>query len=132
MLIRGGFLRRLDTDFLVAILRKNHEAKRKMDAVDAKGRHLTTALNAFETYYGTQRSRRRGANVREAKRILARLEVLPLEEHSAEQAGRIFADLEGGGVPLDFSDVLIADISLANRLKIVTRNTAHYSRISGI
>jgi predicted nucleic acid-binding protein len=122
----------LDTDFLVAILRKNPEAKRKMDELDAEGRHSTTALNAFEVYYGAYRSRRREVNVKEAKRILARLEVLPLREDSAEEAGRISADLEVKGVPLDFRDVLIAGVSLANRLKIITRNKEHYSRIAGL
>lgn len=125
-------MRCLDTDFLVAILRKNPEAKRKMDELDAEGRHSTTALNAFEVYYGAYRSRRREVNVKEAKRILARLEVLPLREDSAEEAGRISADLEVKGVPLDFRDVLIAGVSLANRLKIITRNKEHYSRIAGL
>jgi predicted nucleic acid-binding protein len=122
----------LDTDFLVAILRKNPEAKRKMDELDIEGRHSTTALNAFEVYYGAYRSRRREVNVKEAKRILARLEVLPLGEDSAEKAGRIFAELEAKGVPLDFRNVLIAGVSLTNRLKIVTRDTEHYSRIVGL
>ena len=125
-------MRCLDTDFLVAILRKNPEAKRKMDELDTEGRHSTTALNAFEVYYGAYRSRRREVNVKEAKRILARLEVLPLREDSAEEAGRISADLEAKGVPLDFRDVLIAGVSLTNRLKIITRNKEHYSRIRGL
>ena len=116
----------------MAILRKNPEAKRKMDELDTEGRHSTTALNAFEVYYGAYRSRRREVNVKEAKRILARLEVLPLREDSAEEAGRISADLEVKGVPLDFRDVLIAGISLTNRLKIITRNKEHYSRIRGL
>lgn len=103
-----------------------------MDELDIEGRHSTTALNAFEIYYGAHRSRRREVNVKEAKRILARLEVLPLEEHSAQEAGRIFGDLEAKGVRLDFRDVLIAGVSLTNRLKIITRNTEHYSRISGL
>ena len=41
-------MRCLDTDFLVAILRKHPEAKRKMDQLDDEGAHSTTAINAFE------------------------------------------------------------------------------------
>jgi len=125
-------LRCLDTDFLVAILRKHPEAKRKMDQLDDEGAQSTTAINAFELYYGAYRSRRREANVKEAKRILARLEVLPLKEDSAEEAGRIFTNLEAKGVSLDFRDVLTAGVSLTNHLKLVTRNTDHYSRITDL
>src|SRR3989304_7392324 len=82
--------------------------------------------------YGAYRSRRREANVKEAKRILARLEMLPLKEDSAEEAGRIFANLEAKGVSLDFRDVLTAGVSLTNHLKLVTRNTDHYSRITDL
>ncbi|MBU4374786.1 MAG: hypothetical protein KKD69_00670 [Euryarchaeota archaeon] len=36
------------------------------------------------------------------------------------------------GKPLDIQDVLIAGIVMANKEEILTRNTEHFSRISGL
>jgi len=120
----------LDTDLLVAILRGNPEAEGKMRELDEEGRQATTAVNTFEIFYGAYKSRRREANVEESRRLLARLIVLPLDQESAEKAGQAFAELESKGAPVEFRDVLVAGISLRNRLTLITRNEEHYSRIS--
>jgi tRNA(fMet)-specific endonuclease VapC len=119
----------LDTDFLVAILRGNPEAEVEMRELDEMGRQATTAVNAFEIFYGAYKSRRREVNVQESRRLLAKLMVLPLDQESAEKAGQAFADLESRGAPVEFRDVLVAGISMRNRLALVTRNEEHYSRI---
>jgi len=119
----------LDTDFLVAILRGDPEAEGKMRELDEEGRQATTAVNAFEIFYGAYKSRRKAVNVQESRRLLARLMVLPLDQESAENAGQAFAELESRGAPVEFRDVLIAGISIKNQLAVVTRNEEHYSRI---
>jgi predicted nucleic acid-binding protein len=52
----------------------------------AAATHSTTAINAFELYYGAYRSRRRDVNVNETRRILARLNVLPFKVESTREA----------------------------------------------
>ena len=87
-------------------------------------------MNAFEILYGAYKSRNREVNVPEAQRLLSKLLVLPLDAESAEKAGQIFAELEGRGLSVEFRDVLIAAISMKNRLVLLTRNEEHYSRMN--
>ena len=77
----------LDTDLLVGVLRKQEKATRKVEELDKQGRQATAAVNAFELFYGAYKSRMVEENVREANRLLSRLEPLPLSTSSAERAG---------------------------------------------
>jgi tRNA(fMet)-specific endonuclease VapC len=100
--------------------------------LDAEGRQATTGVNAFELFYGAHKSRMAEENVRQTRRLLSRLLVLPLATSSAERAGSIFSNLERKGVPLDFRDAMIAGIALDNRLTLVTRNMSDYTRVPGL
>lgn len=116
----------------MAILRKKDEAKKKVDQLDAAGRQATTTVNAFELFYGAHKSSQAEENVRQTRRLLSRLLVLPLAVSTAERAGNIFAALEKKGRALDFRDAMIAGIALENGLTIVTRNKTDFSRVSGL
>ncbi len=122
----------LDSDFLVAILRNEPAAKGKASELEAEGRNATTAVNAFEVLYGAYRSAKREKNVEEATKLLARLEILPLDFEASDQAGRIAADLLLRGMHIDFRDVLIAGIATSASMKLVTRNEKHFSRINAL
>ncbi|MDG7000350.1 MAG: type II toxin-antitoxin system VapC family toxin, partial [Nitrososphaerota archaeon] len=56
----------------------------------------------------------------------------PLDVSSSDKAGKILADLAKEGGLIDFRDALIAGISVANSLLIMTRNKDHFSRIKGL
>jgi len=122
----------LDTDLLVAILRRKDDAKEKADQLDREGRQATTTVNAFELFYGAYKSRLAEENVRQTRRLLSRLLVFPLGVDSAQKAAGIFATLEKKGARLDFRDAMIAGIALENRLPVVTRNKSDYSKVPGL
>ena len=122
----------MDTDLLVAILRKKEEAQKKMDQLDKEGRQATTTVNAFELFYGAHKSKMAEENVTKTRTILSRLLVLPLGLGSAERAGDIFAALERKGTALDFRDAMIAGIALDSKLPVVTRNKRDYSKVPGL
>ena len=65
----------LDTDLLVAILRGAGEALEEMWQLDREGRNATTSINAFEVFYGADRSQKRAENEESARRLLSPLEV---------------------------------------------------------
>ena len=119
----------LDTDFLVAILRGKETAERKMVEMDREGRHSTTAINAFELFYGAYKSNQRLTNVEKTKALLERVDVLPFELDSSERAGEILAELSARGDSIDFRDAMIAGIARANGLSLVTRNKEHFARV---
>jgi len=125
-------LKCLDTDLLVGVLRKQEKATRKVEELDKQGRQATTAVNAFELFYGASKSRMVEENVRETNRLLSRLELLPLSISSAEKAGLLFGGLELKGLPIEFRDSMIAGIALEHRLTMVTRNRRDYGRIPGL
>jgi tRNA(fMet)-specific endonuclease VapC len=119
----------LDTDFLVAILRGKEMAERKMVELDREGRHSTTAVNAFELFYGAYKSNQRPINVEKTRALLERVDILPFELDSSEQAGEILAELSARGDSIDFRDAMIAGIARTNGLSLVTRNKEHFARV---
>jgi len=119
----------LDTDFLVAILRGKEDAERKMTDMDNQGRQSTTAINAFELFYGAHKSEQKYGNVERTKMLLERLDILSLGLESSEEAGKILADLTARGALIDFRDALIAGIARTNGLSLVTRNKDHFAHI---
>lgn len=82
----------------------------------------------MEIVYGFQR-------VQNAHRLhdflaaVASEEVLELERHAAELAGRIAGDLDRTGQTIGKADPMIAAIALQHGLELVTGNMAHYQRI---
>jgi tRNA(fMet)-specific endonuclease VapC len=125
-------LKCLDTDLLVGVLRKQERATRKVEELDKQGRQATTAVNAFELFYGASKSKMVEENIRETSRLLSRLELLPLTIRSAEKSGLLFGALELKGLPIEFRDSMIAGIALEHGLALVTRNKRDYSRIPGL
>jgi tRNA(fMet)-specific endonuclease VapC len=107
-------------------------AKVKMVEMDREGRHSTTAINAFELFYGAYKSNQRLTNVEKTKALLERVDVLPFESISSERAGEILAELSVRGDPIDFRDAMIAGIAKANGLSLVTRNKEHFARVKDL
>ena len=62
----------------------------------------------------------------------ARNNVLPLTERSTSLSAEIYANLRLNGTPVDDIDLLIAGVSIANDLVLVTHNQRHFNRIEGL
>ncbi len=119
----------LDTDLLIAILRGKEEAYNKVTKIDEESRGATTAINAFEIFFGAYRSAMKSENVKEAVKLLERLELIPFDLASSRKAGELTAELREKGQPIDYRDAMIAGITIENDLTLVTRNKSHFSRI---
>ncbi len=122
----------LDTDFLVAILRGKQEAAKAVTELDQEVRAATTAINAFELYYGANKSQNKAQNIKETQNLLAKLEMFPLEHAAAKLAAEISAKLAEQGQLIDYRDAMIAAIAIQNNAVLLTRNLAHFSRIKGL
>lgn len=109
----------LDTDFLVALLRKRPEAVKKAEEYDSIGAEFSTAsMNAFEIYLGAFRSKEATKNVEEADDLLNSIEIL--------------SELLSRGTPIDLRDAIIAGAALVSGYTLVTRNTDHFRRVTGL
>lgn len=119
----------LDSDLLVAILRGEKDAQQMALELDAQGRNATTTINAFEIFYGANHSSRRAENLREVRKLLGRLDVIPFDLRSSEKAGEVLADLAERGEMIEFRDAMVAGIALESGLTLVTRNKRHFAKI---
>ena len=122
----------LDTDLLIAILRGKQEAQTTVEELDKEGRAATTSVNAFEVYFGANKSDRKKENIEETSKLLGRLIVIPLGLSSSQKAAEISAELSAKGETIDFRDAMIGAIALENNLTLVTRNMAHFKKIKGL
>ncbi len=122
----------LDSDLLVAILRGKQDARAVVEELDQKAKGATTSVNAFEVYFGANKSDRIKENTKEAAKLLERLIVFPLDLASSRRAAEISAKLVAKGETIDYRDAMIAAIAMENGLTIVTRNHMHFRRIKGL
>jgi len=122
----------LDTDVLIDFLRGEPETVKNISRLEDEFILATTAINIFELYYGAFKTKKASKNAKAVGELATRLEVLRFTERSAEISGRIIAELEREGRPLDFRDAMIAGIVLENQVTLFTRNLRHFKRISGI
>ena len=122
----------LDTDFLVNFLRnkpveiefiKNNE---KINLI------ATTYINVFELFHGAYKSSKPQKNIDALNLLFQRIKVLNLSLESTNLAGQIIAELEKQGNMIDYRDLLIGSIALANNFSIKTNNIKDFNRIIGL
>ncbi len=122
----------LDTDLLVAILRGKEEAKKEVAELDEQAKGATTSVNAFELFFGANKSERKDENVKQASKLLERLIIFSLDLASSQKAAEISAKLVAKGETIDFREAMIAAIAVENGLTLVTRNKSHFKRVKGL
>jgi tRNA(fMet)-specific endonuclease VapC len=121
-----------DSDLLVGFLRGSPEAAETVDRLEQEDILVTTSVNSFELLHGALKSANSGTNYPEARRILARIEVLPFEKRHSELAGKIYSDMLKKGSPISLSDLFIGSIALSSGIPVVTRNVKDFKRVPGL
>ena len=120
----------LDTDTLSEISKGRDVKVASRAAADYAvfGRFTLTVFSVLEVVKGYHRLRRPDRITRFLAGIAGE-EVISLDVRSSEIAGRIFADLELAGRPIDRIDPMIAALAIERGLTLVTGNTTHYQYI---
>ncbi len=85
-----------------------------------------------ELLYGAHRSVHAITNLGLVRTFCGQFISLPFDGHAAEEYGRLRAHLAGLGMQIGPNDLMIAAIALANRLTLVTHNTAEFSRVPSL
>jgi len=117
-----------DSDILIDALRGRPSARARIAEALAAGTLATTAVTAFELRSGADSDRARAA----IGLLLAPLEILPFDQAAAGAAARIRRELESNGQPIGMADYMIAGICLVRSAALLTRNRAHFGRVSGL
>ncbi len=118
----------LDSSVIIKILRRKEEAQ-LVQKLEAETKLATTAINAFEVYYGAYKSKDVQRYLTVAKGFLSTLELLLMDEPSAEIAGQTIAELRSKGQTIDMRDLFIGCIAIRNGFSILTHNKQHLQRI---
>lgn len=121
----------LDTDTLIYISKRAGKCLERLEQ-HANADIAISSLNVFELEYGISRSSAPARAQSFLAELQARFTVLPFDNASAAQAGRVRAQLRLAGVPIGPYDLQHAGIALANQLVFVTRNTREFERVLGL
>lgn len=127
----------LDTNVLSALMRDTPEAA-VVAWLDTQAPESlwTTSITLFEIGLGLELLPvgRRRASLQDAFRGLIDEDlsgrVLAFDVPAAVQAGRLAAERQRAGRPVDFRDTQIAGIALARRAAVATRNLRHFEGLS--
>jgi tRNA(fMet)-specific endonuclease VapC len=123
----------IDTDILIDLLTNVTGAVNSISEMERKGCLLaTTIINAFELFHGAYRSKNREKNLDSTMNLLKRLTILKLGLASAQDAGRLYSELETEGQPVGLRNAIIGAIALTRGYTLATRNIEHFQKIKGL
>ncbi len=93
---------------------------------------VTSTIVRAEIRYGLARNPTSRVGREAIRVVLESLRVLQFDDAAADHYGPIRAELEADGIPIGAMDTLIAAHTRAADLTLVTDNTAHFERVSGL
>ena len=96
------------------------------------GEAVISVITFGELLFGAEKSAHRTAALERLRELQIFLSVLPLPEASADNYGKIRAELESKGEIIGNNDLWIASHALSLGLILVTNNEREFSRVSGL
>jgi tRNA(fMet)-specific endonuclease VapC len=121
----------LDTDTCIYWLRNRQPVRERVREIGWNQISICV-ITVAELYYGAYNSNRVTENLARAEFFIQNLPVLPLNDTALKRFGELKAELRRIGQPIADFDLLIASVTLAAGYILVTNNTRHYERITGL
>jgi tRNA(fMet)-specific endonuclease VapC len=122
----------VDTDILSSVMRKEPRAYAKAHEYLAIHGELTISMmTRYEILRGLM-AKQAVVQLSAFDRFCGANIVLPLTEKIIIRAAGIYGELHRGGALIGDGDILIAATALESGLSLVTNNTDHFNRISGL
>jgi tRNA(fMet)-specific endonuclease VapC len=121
----------VDTDWVADYLKGRQQAVQLLNGLAPQG--LSISLITFgEIYEGIYFGHSAVAQEKAFRQFLTVVQVLPLNRPIMQRFARIRGQLRRQGQIIGDPDILIAATALHHNLTLVTRNVAHFGRISGL
>ncbi len=123
-----------DTDVITNILKKRPSMVllQRLADIPISEQYIST-ITISEIVYGAVKSDRPRYHLKNLENILLpSVNVVGFDSKAAYVCGRLRAELEINGTPLDLADLEIAAIAIAGDFTLVTGNTRHFDRISNL
>ncbi|RUM94502.1 MAG: type II toxin-antitoxin system VapC family toxin [Thiothrix sp.] len=123
-----------DTDTITNIVKPRPSTKllRRLKNIHQTQQYIST-ITISEIVYGAEKSPRPKYHLNNLEKILLpAVNIVGFDAKAAYICGRIRAQLEKRGTPLDLADLEIASITMANDFTLISNNTRHFQRIPGL
>jgi tRNA(fMet)-specific endonuclease VapC len=120
----------IDTNIAIFYMKGKLGLEEKFAKVTADNCFISE-ITLAELKFGVEKSEKPEKNKKALDNFLTGVQVLPIF-HSLDLYAKEKARLQKAGTPVDDFDLLIGVTSVTHRLTMVTNNTTHFKRISGI
>jgi tRNA(fMet)-specific endonuclease VapC len=120
----------LDTNICIYYLKGMYRFNEKVEEVGMQNCAISE-LTIAELKYGVEKSEQKQKNEAVMTKFVANLTVIPILP-SFDVYAKEKVRLRKAGTPIDDFDLLIGSTAIANGLVLVSRNTKHFERLSGI
>ncbi len=121
----------LDTDICIYWLKGNENIEKNIIKNGLENVFITV-ITECELFYGAFKSIKKDKNLAVVEELKTKINTLHTVNGVPSMYGKIKAELEAKGRPLDDADLLIASITLLNDATLVTNNIEHFKKISGL
>lgn len=121
----------LDTDTLIYFLKGNESVVKSFAKTPLELLH-TSIINHAELHFGAHNSAHKKNNLDLIERFLKKMTLLPFCQKSSCIFAEQKAILKKKGQIIADMDLMIASISVANHMTLVTNNVRHFDRIKDL
>lgn len=118
----------IDTDVCIDFLRKKSPGFGLFIKLLGQYELCITAITAFELFLGHIKMNRK----ERMDDFMNQFIILPFDLNASEASARIQSSLDKKGRGIGIPDTLIAGICLSNNVPLLTLNTKHFSRATGL
>lgn len=127
-----------DTSFIIDLIKSDSGALAKAKEIDEHQLRVSLSAITVEEYlrgifylFGEDEEKLE-QKLSEAETDLARFDIIDFSYQIARVAAEIDGNLARTGKMIGFADVLIGATARFHNLRVLTRNTSHFSRIPGL
>ena len=130
-MVEKGAMFLFDTDTITNIVkpRPSLNLLKRLEKIPKNQQYVST-ITISEIVYGAEKSQRPDFHLNNLEIILLpAVNIISFDTKAAYVCGRIRAELEKRGTPLDLVDLEIASIAIANNLTLISNNVRHFDRV---
>jgi len=120
----------IDTNIAIFYMKGKFDLEAKFDKITSDN-FFISEMTLAELKFGVEKSEKPEKNKKTLDNFLTGVQILPIF-HSLDLYAKEKARLQKAGTPVDDFDLLIGVTSVTHKLTMVTNNTNHFKRISGI
>ena len=122
-----------DPSFIIDLLRGDDEAESFLEVLerDARPQRVST-ISVLELYQGLHRPPVADSKAQQILTVLDSKSVISADHEIMRKAGKISGELISAGEQIDREDCIIAATALLRDEVVVTRDTDHFERVSGL